>query len=168
MPVSFKQRFLSGLPETPPELDLQLDEFTVFESTDLPGLNDNAKRLLVEEGLPRTASPFLSFSCYGDIEINDLRESGAIPEQFVPLGQNGSGDLLGIDTTTNEVVYLNHDSHNHRVFINSTLDQFLECLCIFQEHLYSKTRRSPLSAIAKIDPRAAEKGAMWHAEAIFD
>ncbi|MBB3009577.1 SUKH-4 family immunity protein [Cupriavidus alkaliphilus] len=149
-------------------MNLQLDEFVVFDEASLPGLNDSAMCQLIEDGLPRHAPPFLSFSSYRAAEIENLRASGVVPEQFVPFGQNGSGDLLGIDAATNEVIYFNHDDHNRRVFINSTLGQFPECLCIYQEHLHSGKTQSSLGAIAKVDPPAAKQGTMWHAEALSD
>lgn len=166
MLMPFKQRFLSGLPETPPELNLQLDEFIVFESESLSGIDASSKRLLLENGLPRCAPPFLAFSSSLCKEIESLRECGAIPEHFFPFGQNAYGDLLGIDTATKEIVYFNHDDQNRRVFINSTLIQFLECLCIYQEYLRSEAARSSLGAIEKIDPAAAKQGTMWHTEAL--
>jgi hypothetical protein len=166
MPQSFKQRFVAALPPTPPALGLQLDEFIVFERASLVELDDRLIRFLTEHGLPRRASPFLSFSSYPRAEIENFRETGAIPEGFVPLGQNGSGDLLGIETSTKAVVYFNHDSHNKRVFINSTLDLFMESLCLYQEHLRAKTMQLCLVAIEKIDPAAVKPGSMWHVEAL--
>ncbi|WP_321781745.1 SUKH-4 family immunity protein [Burkholderia pyrrocinia] len=127
-------------------------------------LNGNIVNALMEEGLPRTAPPFLSFSNYSASEIADLHGNGVIPEKFVPLGQNGPGDVLGIDAATNEVLYFNHDASNLRVFINSTLALFLESLCIYQEHLHGGTMPSCLGAIAKIDPPAARPPSMWCAE----
>jgi len=166
MPRSFKQRFIAALPTTPPGLNLQLDEFVVFEHDSLVGLDDRAIRLLTEQGLPRRASPFLSFSSYPSAEVTNLRESGVIPPAFIPLGQNGSGDLLGIDASTKEVIYFNHDARNERVFINSTLDLFTESLCLYQEHLRAGAMHLCLGKIEAIDPAAAKVGSMWHAEAL--
>lgn len=166
MPRSFKQRFLAALPTTPAGLNLQLDEFVVFEQDSLVELDDRAIRLLTEQGLPRRASPFLSFSGYPNAEVANLRESGVIPQGFVPLGQNGSGDLLGVDASTKEVIYFNHDAQNARVFINSTLDLFTESLCLYQEHLRGGAMHLCLGKIEAIDPAAAKPGSMWHAEVL--
>ena len=166
MSLSFKQRFCAGLPQTPPELGLQLDAFITFESDALSGVDADSAQLLLEEGLPESAPPFLSFSCYATEDIESLREFGDIPAQFFPLGQTAYGDLLGIDTGTKEIVYFNHDNNSQRVFVNSTLAQFLECLCIFQEHIHAEPPTSPLTAIAHIDPSAASQGSMWHTETL--
>ncbi|MGG4774060.1 SUKH-4 family immunity protein [Paenalcaligenes sp. Me52] len=169
MPLSFKQRFCAGLPQTPPELDLPLDAFIVFESESLPDdMGADAKQLLLAEGLPESAPPFLSFSTYSTDDIESLRAFGDIPASFFPLGQTAYGDLLGIDTDTKEIVYFNHDNNNQRVFINTSLAQFLECLCAYQEHLHAETRTSPLDAIEQVDAPAAQPGTMWHTEALSD
>ncbi|MGO3890329.1 MAG: SUKH-4 family immunity protein [Paenalcaligenes sp.] len=168
MSMPFKQRFCAGLPQTPPELDLQLDAFITFESKALAELDAETAQLLLEEGLPESAPPFLNFSCYATEDIASLREFGDIPAPFFPLGQTSYGDLLGIDTVTKEVIYFNHDNNNQRILINSSLAQFLECLCIYQEHLYSEATTSPLNAIEKVDPYAAKPGTMWYAEALSD
>lgn len=168
MSQSFKQRFCAGLPQTPPELDLQLDAFITFEREALTELDAQTAQLLLDEGLPESAPPFLNFSCYAAEDINSLREFGDIPAQFFPLGQTSYGDLLGIDTITKEVIYFNHDNNNQRILLNSSLAQFLECLCIYQEYLHSDASVSPLSAIQKVDPSAAKPGTMWHTETLSD
>jgi hypothetical protein len=59
------------------------------------------------------------------------------------------------------VIYFNHDRYNGRVFINSSLPQFAESLCIYQEHLTKEAMADCLDAIATIDSRAVDLGSMW-------
>jgi hypothetical protein len=163
--MTFKQRFLASLPHTPPELKLQLDAFVVFERCAVAELDDHAVDVLTGDGLPCRAPPFLSFSGYSASVIADLRKNRVIPEAFVPLGQNGAGNVLGVDAATSEVIYLDHDASNVRVFINSTLPLFLESLCIYQEHLRAGTVPLSLDAIGRMDPPAVHPTSMWYVEA---
>jgi len=163
--AGFRERFLASLPDIPAELDLRLDEFIQFDPAALPSsLPMDDAQLLVAQGLPRDAPPFLSFCAYSPTDAADLRQGFGIPESCFPIGHNGSGDVLAIDLETREVVYFNHDNHNARVFINSSLCQFAESLCIYQEHHHRRAIRAALSAIAAIDPAALHQGSMWQAE----
>jgi hypothetical protein len=162
---NFKDRFVSSLPAVPPDLDLRLDEFVVFDTNVIPArLAKEDSYLLGKHGLPRYAAPFLSFHAYSQPEIESRKQHLGIPESYFPIGHNGSGDILAIDTDSREVVYFNHDSHNQRVFINSSVRQFAESLCIYQEHLGNGAMAECLGAIAAIDTRASTIGSMWQAE----
>ncbi|MGY0653039.1 SUKH-4 family immunity protein [Luteimonas sp. A537] len=120
--------------------------------------------LLLEQGLPRDASPFLTFYAYSQPEIESRKEVFGIPESCFPIGHNGSGDVLVVDTDTREIIYFNHDNHNVRVLINSSLPQFAESLCIYQEHLTKGAVGVCMAAIAAIDTRAVIQGSMWQSE----
>lgn len=163
-----KTRYIAALPSVPPELELHLDEFIGFDAKALSVLAQEDKAFLLEHGLPRQASPFLSFTAYSPTEIQGCIDTSALPPNYFPIGQNGSGDLVAIDLVTREVIYFNHDAHNLRVFINSTLPQFAECLCIYQEHLVAAKMTHCLAAIERIDPRAAISDSMWHAEVMAE
>ena len=163
--ANFKDRFIASLPETPAHLDLHLDEFVAFNAGTLPGrLIKEDSDLLAAQGLPRDASPFLSFYAYSQPEIESRKQIFGIPESCFPIGHNGSGDVVAIDLDSREVIYFNHDYYNQRIFINSSLPQFAESLCIYQEHLSKKAMANCLDAIAAIDARAAISGSMWQAE----
>jgi hypothetical protein len=164
----FKPRFLAALPTMPVGLDLHLDEFVVFENADLSGLAEEDAVFLVTQGLPRDASPFLSFAAYTQDEIEQRLETFALPQNIFPIGHNGSGDILAIDKDSGEVVYFNHDANNLRVFINSSLLQFAECLCVYQEHLISEKMRQCIVAIAAVDSAAALTSSMWNSEIIAE
>lgn len=157
----FKARFISSQPRVPSEPDLGLDEFVVYEAGQVCSLAPQDAELLVKQGLPRDAAPFLSFEAYSSSQIAHRLMVYGISEDYFPLGQNGSGDVLAIDRRSREVVYFNHDFDNARVFINSTLVLFAQCLCIFQEHLLDSTMERCLVEIARVDSAAAVPGTMW-------
>lgn len=161
---NFKSRLIGGLPAVPPELDLRLDEFVRFEANNLHLLAQEDTEFLITQGLPRQASPFLSFSAFSETEIQELIEMSALQSHYFPIGQNGSGDLVAIDLDSREVVYFNHDSNNCRIFINSTVSQFAECLCIYQEHLIANKMVNCLAVIGKIDGKSVVEGNMWNSE----
>ncbi|WP_459749120.1 SUKH-4 family immunity protein [Pseudomonas sp. 3A(2025)] len=146
-------------------MDLGLDEFVVYERDLLASLAVQDADFLVEQGLPCDAAPFLSFAAYTEAQRTHRLSVFGIGDDYFPIGHNGSGDVLAIERSSREVVYLNHDFNNERVFINSTLLQFAECLCIFQEHLRDNRMAFCLTEIERIDPAAARPGTMW-AEAV--
>lgn len=145
-------------------LDLHFDEFVVFEKSVLFDLAQDDIAFLTTQGLPQDAPPFLSFAAYTQKEIEQRLETFSLPQNIFPIGHNGSGDILAIDKNTRDVVYFNHDANNLRVFINTTLLQFAECLCVFQEHQKNETMRQCLDAIAAVDSEAAKASSMWHSE----
>lgn len=159
----FKARFISSQPRVPsePDLGLGLDEFVAYKAGQVCSLAPLDAELLVEQGLPRDAAPFLSFEAYSSSQIAHRLMVYGISEDYFPLGQNGSGDVLAMDLRSREVVYFNHDFDNARVFINSTLVLFAQCLCIFQEHLRDSTMERCLVEIARVDSAAAVPGTMW-------
>jgi len=110
------------------------------------------------------APPFLSFYSYTAAEIFELYESLALNNSYFPFGANGSGDILAIDLNSNEIVYFNHDNDNERVFINSSLNQFADSLCIFQQGLKNSNINQCNELISKIDPKAIVVNTMWYAE----
>ena len=168
--TEFKKRFVESLPPMPQEIDLRFDEFVSFDSQVLKasGLNDKVTEFLLEAGLPRDASPFLSFQSYSANDIEKRKEVFGIEDEYIPIGINGSGDPLVIDTKSGEVLYFNHDDNMRKVFINSSIWQFAACLCIYQEHLTNNTMNSCLDEIEGVDPRAVEKEAMWFSEILVE
>lgn len=164
--TEFKNRYIKSLPPVPEELDLKLDEFVLFDSQTLEsgGLNEKDKEFLLEVGLPRDASPFLSFQAYSLKDVSSRKEVFGIDESYFPIGHNGSGDSIAIDTNSGEVVYFNHDFHMKKVFINSSLRQFAESLCIHQENWTANTLKKCLEEISHIDMPAVAKDSMWYSE----
>lgn len=166
----FKNRYvtaISSLP-LPPTVRSRVTEFVPFHERDVAELNEVDAHTLVTQGLPRAAAPFLSFRVYTGGEIASLRRERSLPNDCFPIGQTGAGDLLVVDLPSGNVVYLNHDSSNRPVFINSALPKFYESLCIYREHLTAKAVNTSLVAIRSIDPPACASGAMWHSELAED
>ena len=164
--AEFKKRYIKSLPSVPEELNLKLDEFVLFDSQTLEssGLSEKDKEFLLEAGLPRDASPFLSFQAYSLKDISRRKEVFGIDESFFPIGHNGSGDPIVIDTKSGEVLYFNHDYHMKKVFINSSLRQFAETLCVQQENRTSNTLNKCLEEISHIDAPAVAEDTMWYSE----
>ena len=152
----------------PPAVRSQVTEFVSFQERDVAELNKADAHTLVTNGLPRVAAPFLSFRVYTGGEIASLRQERSLPNDCFPIGQTGAGDLLVIDLSSGNVVYLNHDSSNRPVFVNSSLPKFYESLCIYREHLTAKDMKTRSMAIRSIDPQACASGAMWHSELAED
>ena len=160
----FKTLFVAALPSLPSGLDVQLDEFIFWEPGQLPLMAEEDAEFLVEQGLPDSAAPFLSFAVYSGTEATRRRTIFGVADHYFPLGHTGSGDVLALDSQTREVVYFNHDFNNQRVFINATLQLFAQCLCVFQQHLRDSTMARCLDEIGRIDPVAAAAGSMWAEE----
>ncbi|NKI71064.1 hypothetical protein GN109_16685 [Collimonas pratensis] len=168
-PVEFRKRFLTRLvafSNMPKEVSARLSAFVHFDEALLFkfSLTHADIEFLTQYGLPRDAAPFLNFNAYSEHELDDMRALRGVPKNFFPIGQNGSGDMLGIDISSREVVYLNHDRDMERVFVNTSLYQFAECLCLYQEHSLAKTMVNCLSDIQRVDSNAAEKNTMWATE----
>lgn len=162
---NFKDRFVASLPQLPADLDLHLDEFVLFDAESLPTrLAREDSSLLAAQGLPRDAAPFLSFYAYSQPEIESRVHIFGLSDSYFPIGHNGSGDVIAIDVDSRHVILFNHDSYNQSVFINSSLVQFAESLCIYQEHLNKEAMANCLDAIAIIDARAVDLGSMWQVE----
>ncbi len=59
---------------------------------------------------------------------------------------------------TGAVVYYNHDNHMKRVFMNSSVLQFAECLCLFSEFMRTKDAETFTRHVERIDSPALAAG----------
>lgn len=165
-PAEFRRRLEDAAPEIPADLGIQFPDWAPFPAAivDYLKLSDTDRALLLETGLPREASPFLTFG--GALE--NLRElQPHLGQAFAPfrvLGSNGSGDLIVADERDGRVLYHNHDSGMDEVFINSSITQLAESICLFQEGMSSGWRVDFLKALAEVDHRASRDGCMWPIE----
>jgi SUKH-4 immunity protein len=159
-PAEFHARFVAGVSKTPPELDLHLDEFVLFSRSLLDGfaLKPQDVTLLSEVGLPRDAPPFLSFGHQQDIG------SEWFPTGTFVIGTNGSGDPLCIELNGGAVVAFNHDRNMQRVFVNSSLPHFAECLCIYQEHLHAQSLSRCFETLCCADSQLLKSPSYWKQE----
>jgi len=159
-PSEFKSRFISSLPPIPEDIDLALDEFVSFPAHCVEALkiSDNDRRLLRDCGLPADASPFLSFGLSAERVLMPLKD---FPES-VAIGHNGCGDMICIDQSADgAIVYYNHDNKMKRIFMNSSLQQFAESLCLFAEFMQTKDGESFARRLRASDPHAVATGAFW-------
>lgn len=171
-PIEFQKQYLADvLSDTEiachPELVNRLCEFILFERETLLayGIDEAAVGFLVDGGLPADAAPSLSFERYSRQKLEELYDLYDLPRSLFPLGHNGSGDPLGIETSSRAVVYMNHDAQMQRVFVNSSVAQFAESLLLYQRLLKARKVEELLEQLRMIDPAAAVEGTMWHAEA---
>lgn len=160
----FRERLREAYPAIPPEIDIELGKFISFDEGVLSSSNlrHEDRNFLRVAGLPEEASPFLDFTAYAESHL--ANRLSVIPEGNFPIGSNGYGDVLAIDCSSGEIVYFNHDFDNKRVLVSSSLPQFAEALCIYQECATADQLNVCLQKIQEIDPPAATPGTMWFNE----
>jgi hypothetical protein len=169
-PIEFKNRFEKAQGPIPAGIDLKLAKFRAFPDERITELiiDESSKNILREVGFPEDAAPFLSFNEEPEKVLKKLPSIfsylGPEFDRYRLLGCNGSGDFLCIDETDGSIVYLNHDSNMKRVFINSSLSQFAECLCLMAETLQSGYTNDFLDELSRIDLKAISDDAMWPSE----
>lgn len=162
-PQEFKSRFIELLPAIPADIDLELDRFVTFSVARVASLRipDQHKAFLTESGLPADAAPFLNFE--SDID-RSLTALDGFPDTAI-IGSNNYGDAICLDMDDGgAVVYYNHDKMMKRVFINSSLPLFAECLCAFSSLMRTKDRESFTRHVNSIDPDALAPDAFWATE----
>jgi len=162
-PQEFKSRFIELLPQLPPDIDLELDRFVTYPAERVASLRipDDHKAFLTESGLPADAAPFLNFEADSDRSLTALE---GFPETAI-IGSNNYGDAICLDMADNgAVVYYNHDNMMKRVFMNSSLPLFAECLCAFSRLMRTKDRESFAQHVNSIDPVALASDAFWATE----
>lgn len=159
----------------------QATPFYTYNETQLqyPKLLDKTRYALVHYGLPDNCSPYLNFFDYQNKPIPTLseyfklgpswsNEDRAALDDYLLIGFNGSGDPICIDlANNNRLVYLNHDSDFQPIFINSSVQQFLECLLLIEEvrELDNKEDIERLmDQFRLIDSACVAKGELWYSE----
>lgn len=93
--------------------------------------SDDVKRFLSIGGLPETPPPYLEF-IYP--EIRPITNVFDMPEQFQNywfLGTTGSGDPICITEEEENIVFLNNGDNYKEIFVNSSLNQFAECMLAY-------------------------------------
>ena len=169
-PTEFKARFQKAQGPVPEGVDLDLGKFRAVphERIDELQIDDSSKDLLREVGFPEEAAPFLSFAEKPDKLLRKLPSVfsflGQEFERYRLFGSNGSGDFVCIDERNGSIVYLNHDANMKRVFINSSVLQFAESLCLMAEALQSEFTIDFTGELSRIDPAALDAAAMWPSE----
>lgn len=169
-PVEFQNRFRNAQRPLPDGVELDLGKFRTFpqERIDELTIDDASKDILREVGFPEEAAPFLSFAEKEDKILRRLSSAFSFLskdfDRYRLLGSNGSGDFICIDEDNGSIVYLNHDAEMKRVFINSSLLQFAESLCLMAEAMQSDYTIDFHDELSRIDPASTASDAMWPGE----
>ena len=164
-PTEFKSRYIASLPDVPEELreELDLERFVVFAPQTVAAyeLNPQDAAILTEVGLPNCASPWFTFDLDPTRRLSPIE---GFPEMLA-IGSNASGDYVCLDMDADaEVVYINHDNLNARVFINASVSTLAESLCLYLTHRHKREPKDLLTAIGSIDPNAIVDGTFWKHE----
>jgi SUKH-4 immunity protein len=104
-----------------------------FKEQDLMNtdFSNDVRRFLSIGGLPESPPPYLEFTSPKFRPITNVFD---MPEQFHKywfLGSTGSGDPICITEKEENIVYLNNGDNYKEVFVNSSLNQFAECILAY-------------------------------------
>lgn len=151
----FKFRYISSLPKNIDIQSLGLDQFYLYQRSTLKDAKLKIEDInqLENIGMPAQASPFLHFNDYSEWEYDD--------DQYFPIGADGSGNNICINHESGNIVLLDHDWSMKRIFINSTLNNFSECLCIYQEALSSQNMNTCLEKMTIVDANLHHDSEWW-------
>ncbi|TKH03770.1 hypothetical protein FC682_16585 [Peribacillus simplex] len=97
--------------------------------------SDEVKSFLSIGGLPETPPPYLEFTSSQSL-LRRITYVFNMPEEFQKywfLGSTGSGDPICIIEKQENVVFLHNSDDYKEVFINSSLNQFAECLLVYSK-----------------------------------
>ncbi len=145
--------------------------------------SDEVKRFLLIGGLPETPPPYLEFLTSQSMLTPVVSKLG-MPEEFREywyLGTTGSGDPVCIKENQECLVYLDNGDNYKEVFINSTINQFADCLLKYIRMIDEAVRINgedafidnniprPLidwliSELGKIDSKCMDDGSFWFNE----
>jgi len=143
-------------------------------------LNKKSIEFLFDIGLPNDVL-YLSF----DYLTKDLKTvntaykiNNSYFNKYVLIGNNGTGDPIGINIENGEIVYLNHDDDLNEVYINADIEKFARCAIVildFQDNLKKINSNSFFSTefsdedltalqnnLTKIDHKVFELDSHWN------
>jgi hypothetical protein len=169
-PQEFKARFAENMLDLPPDLRRRLGGFIQFPKRLVQSLNvsQSDKAIMSVSGLPKCASPFLSFGLSPDRILQPVSDAQGLPDSYSRyrmIGNNGSGDMICIDEADQgAIVYLNHNWNMQVVFMNSSTTALAECLCIFAKFVKHKDANACRRELGQVDPAAMTSGAFWPGE----
>lgn len=172
-PQEFKSRYLSGLKESfkeaPDEMRAELEErFSRFITFPLAvvertSLSQQAQNFLTQVGLPKATAPALNF--HDLYELHPDLEFHSFFKDYFLVGTASRQRLLAIDKESEEIVCLDlSEEVVDPLFVNSSLDAFAECLCLFQEHRERNELDICLEAMRRVDSGLSEYYSFWEDE----
>jgi hypothetical protein len=145
------------------------------EDINLPA---DAKRFLIDAGLPRSAAPFLTFDDVAQ-GLRRIWETWGIPDdwgaddrkrlsRYFVIGSDSSGNPICIDALDGgQVVLLDHDdSFSTRQFVNSGIPQLAEFLLIYREMIVRTQTESGEAFLEGNIPEALRQHTIWEFERI--
>lgn len=160
-----KESFKEAPDEVRPGLEERFSRFVTFPAALLErsSLSQEAQEFLTQVGLPKAAAPALNFQ---DLyELHPELESHPFLKDFFLLGTADRQRLLAIDKESDEVLCLDlSEEVVEPLFVNSSLDAFAECLCLFQEHRESNELDTCLQAMHQVDSMLSEYYSFWEEE----
>jgi hypothetical protein len=148
-------------------------------------LSEENKSFLVQAGLPEDAAPFLSFKTPTSGEFPTVAQQWKQPKVFDAyrvIGSDGSGNPIALDeSSSGEVVLLDHENKFARVLVNKSIQQLAESLLAYRKlvrdtqeefgedaFLDGKTspaaRKALRDELTTVDEAAVKAGCFWHGE----
>ncbi|PJZ02157.1 hypothetical protein CPT06_01110 [Bacillus vallismortis] len=109
-------------------------KFSYDDLIEMP-FSEEFKQFLSLGGLPETPPPYLDFTSF-QASFNPITSIFDMSEAFRKywlLGSTGSGDPICIIENNESIVYLDNGNDYKEVFINSSINQFAECILLFSE-----------------------------------
>ncbi|MDQ0231492.1 SUKH-4 family immunity protein [Metabacillus malikii] len=94
-------------------------------------LSDDVKRFLLLGGLPETPPPYLELSSPQIRPITDVFDMPQHFQKYWFFGSTGSGDPICITEKEENIVLLNNGDNYKEVFVNSSINQFVECILAY-------------------------------------
>ncbi len=143
-------------------------------------IDKEAKKFLMEAGLPDSAAPSLSFS----VGMPSICEKYGMEEEYSSykyIGSTGWGDPICLYEDDGSIVYLDHEENlEYQTFINSSILQLAESLLVYAQliqetqkengddafldnNIPERLKKWIFEELKRIDPPAVEDG-FWKAE----
>ena len=172
-PPEFKSRYLEGLragfrhapEEVWAKLEERLTDFFTYpgELLERSSLPQKEMEFLGQVGLPREAAPGLNFTNL--YEIQPRLENHPFFKDYFPLGMASEGRLVVIDKETGYLLFFDLSEEDLQpALVNSSLEKFAECLCLFQEYRDRNDLDSCMDAMRDVDPMLREYYGFWDEE----
>ncbi|MFW2178254.1 MULTISPECIES: hypothetical protein [unclassified Moraxella] len=167
MTFNFQQEYLAillpSIPDELAELKEELSEFIYWDDSQFQDdyqAKDSIK-FLVEQGLPRQASPYLGFKNYHQSDIMQIQQNSNLQSHHFPIGADGSGNVIFVDMADGQIYLSDHDNNDEVIFINNSLEQLGKCICGYDKGYKSL---KDLMMYQAIDNKIGERRDFWQVE----
>ena len=112
-------------------------------------------------GLPRLAAPYLQFENL----YETYPELDGYFYATILLGTASRERFVGIDGYSDKIYCIEfEDDGFDKLLVNSSLEKFAECLCIFEECVDKTQLQKAYEAMCRADGRLAEEDNFWKQE----